>query len=116
MNLSSQLSKSAVTHKLIPPLALSLALAFATITPAISADLPVASPQSQGLSKERLSRIRSVIETEINANRMPGAVVLIARKGAIVHSESIGWQDKAAGTAMQRDPIFRAYSMTKPLV
>ncbi|MFY7954725.1 MAG: serine hydrolase domain-containing protein, partial [Burkholderiaceae bacterium] len=85
-------------------------------TVAISADLPSASPQSQGLSKERLSRIRSVIETEINANRMPGAVVLIARKGAIVHADSIGWQDKSASTPMKRDTIFRAYSMTKPLV
>ena len=119
MNLSSKLNKGALKRALLQPLALtlSLSLALASIAPvAISADLPVASPQSQGLSKERLSRIRSVIENEINTNRMPGAVVLIARKGTIVHTDSIGWQDKAAGTAMKRDSIFRAYSMTKPLV
>ncbi|MFM7483585.1 MAG: hypothetical protein ACKO2S_04930, partial [Burkholderiaceae bacterium] len=52
---------------------LSLALA-SFVTIAHSADLPTATPQSQGFSKERLSRIRSVLDTEINANRMPGAV------------------------------------------
>jgi CubicO group peptidase (beta-lactamase class C family) len=43
-------------------------------------------------------------------------VVLVARKGAIVHADSVGYLDKANGKAMSRDAIFRAYSMTKPLV
>jgi len=85
-------------------------------TTASSAELPSATPESQGLSKQRLARVRGVIEAEINASRMPGAVVLVARKGAVVHAESLGWQDKDAGTPMKRDTIFRAYSMTKPLV
>ena len=90
----SKMNGNSLTGSLLKPLLLILSLMMALIsTVAISADLPSASPQSQGLSKERLSRIRSVIETEINANRMPGAVVLIARKGAIVHADSIGWQD-----------------------
>ncbi|MFM7633215.1 MAG: serine hydrolase domain-containing protein [Betaproteobacteria bacterium] len=81
-----------------------------------SAELPTATPQSQGMSKERLARVRGAIEAEINNSRMPGAVVLVARRGAVVHAESLGWQDKDAGTPMKRDTIFRAYSMTKPLV
>ena len=96
-------------------LSVSLALTVAT-THVVSADLPTATPQSKGFSKERLGRIKGVIEAEISANRMPGAVVLVARQGAIVHTESLGWQDKEAGTPMRRDTIFRAYSMTKPLV
>ena len=113
----SKMNGNSLVGSLLKPLLLTLSLMMALIsTVAISADLPSATPQSQGLSKERLSRIRSVIETEINANRMPGAVVLIARKGAIVHADSIGWQDKSASTPMKRDTIFRAYSMTKPLV
>lgn len=97
--------------------AVCLCLALASIaTIAHSADLPTATPQSQGFSNERLSRIRSVIDTEINANRMPGAVVLVARKGAIVHTEALGWQNKDAAVPIKRDTIFRAYSMTKPLV
>jgi CubicO group peptidase (beta-lactamase class C family) len=68
------------------------------------------------LSPTRLARLRDVIQNEINADRMPGAVVLVARKGAIVHSEVVGFQDKGAGKPLKRDAIFRAYSMTKPMV
>lgn len=93
-----------------------IALALAISVPASAADLPVAPPQSQGLSKDRLARIRTVIQAEIDANRMPGAVVLVARGGKIVHADTIGFQDKDAGTPLKRDAIFRAYSMTKPLV
>lgn len=96
--------------QLIASLALALSL------PAVAADLPSASPQSQGLSAPRLARIRDVIQSEISADRMPGAVVLVARKGAVVHAESIGFQDKDAGKPLKRDAIFRAYSMTKPMV
>lgn len=96
--------------------AFAFAAALACAAPALSADLPVATARSQGLSAERLSRIRDVMQKEIAANRMPGAVVLVARKGAIVYADAIGWQDKDAGKTMQRDAIFRAYSMTKPLV
>lgn len=96
--------------------ALAIALSVTVTQPAAAADFPTASPQSQGLSKERLSRIRQVIQTEIDANRMPGAVVIVARQGKIVHADTIGFQDKDAGKPLKRDAIFRAYSMTKPMV
>ena len=91
-------------------------LAVALSVPALAADLPSASPQSKGFSAARLARIRDVIQTEIAADRMPGAVVLVARKGAVVHAEIAGFQDKDAGKPLKRDAIFRAYSMTKPMV
>jgi CubicO group peptidase (beta-lactamase class C family) len=96
--------------------ALAIALSTTIALPAAAADFPTASPQSQGLSKERLSRIRQVIQSEIDANRMPGAVVIVARQGKIVHADTLGFQDKDAGKPLQRDAIFRAYSMTKPMV
>ncbi len=96
--------------------AITLALSLSPTLPALAGDLPSSPPSLQGMSKERLARIRHVIRDEIDAHRMPGAVVLVARKGAIVHAEAIGWQNEEAGKIMQRDAIFRAYSMTKPLV
>ncbi len=96
--------------------ALALALSLSPAMPSFAGDLPTSPPSLQGMSKERLARIRGVIRTEIDEHRMPGAVVLVARKGAIVHAEAIGWQDEAAGKILRRDAIFRAYSMTKPLV
>ena len=81
-----------------------------------AADLPTAQAASKGMLPERLARIRPVIQAEIDAQRMPGAVLLIARKGAVVHAEAIGLQDPATGKPLKRDSVFRAYSMTKPMV
>ena len=71
------------------------------------ADLPHASPSAMGFSSERLKRIRPVIQREIDQQQMPGAIVMVARKGAVVFSDDIG---------VKHDAIFRAYSMTKPMV
>ncbi len=97
------------------PLCLSL-LAGLLCMSALAAEFPAGAPASYGFSPNRLARIQQVIKTEIDANRMPGAVVLVARKGVITHAQAIGFQDKVAGKPLQRDAIFRAYSMTKPLV
>jgi CubicO group peptidase (beta-lactamase class C family) len=73
----------------------------------VTADMPTAAPASVGMSAERLKRIRPVIQKEIDNQQMPGAVVMVVRKGAVVFSDDIG---------VKHDAIFRAYSMTKPMV
>ena len=79
-------------------------------------ELAAGLPQSQGMSPTRLARIHDLMQTEVTENRVPGAVVLVARKGKIVYADAVGYQDKPSGKPMTRDAIFRAYSMTKPLV
>ncbi len=83
--------------------------------PVVAAELPTAKPADVGLSGERLARIGQAIDREIEANRMPGAVVLIARKGRVAYLETFGYRDKSAGARMTPDAIFRTYSMTKPI-
>src|ERR1700704_671641 len=79
------------------------------------AQVPAARPETVGVSPDRLSRIRTVLKKEVDADRMPGAVVMIARRGQLIYSEAIGFQDKGAGKPMTKDALFRIYSMTKPL-
>jgi CubicO group peptidase (beta-lactamase class C family) len=79
------------------------------------AEAPLAKPETVDVSQDRLSRIRTVLQKETDADRLPGAVVVIARRGQLIFSEAIGFQDKAAGKPMTKDAIFRIYSMTKPL-
>src|SRR5258708_3368942 len=79
------------------------------------AQVPAAKPETVYISPERLSRIRTVLQKEVDADRMPGAVVMIARRGQLIYSEAIGFQDNAARKPMTKDAIFRIYSMTKPL-
>lgn len=52
----------------------------------------------------------------VKNNKMAGAVTLISKHGKILHFEAMGMQDKEAATPMQKDSLFRIYSMTKPIV
>jgi len=79
-------------------------------------ELGFSSPSELGLCPDRLQRLRGVLQSEIDRQRLPGAVVLVARRGKIALFESLGQQDPASGSPMTRDAIFRIYSMTKPLV
>jgi CubicO group peptidase (beta-lactamase class C family) len=79
------------------------------------AEMPAAKPEAVDVSPDRLSQIRTVLQKEVDTDRMPGAVVMIARRGQLIYSEAIGFQDKTAGKPMTKDAIFRIYSMTKPL-
>ncbi|HEX6111403.1 MAG TPA: serine hydrolase domain-containing protein, partial [Geminicoccaceae bacterium] len=78
--------------------------------------LPTVEPDKVGLSPERLQRIGEVFQQEIDQGRLPGAIVVIARKGEIAYFESFGSRDPASAAPMPKDAIFRIYSMTKPLV
>jgi CubicO group peptidase (beta-lactamase class C family) len=77
--------------------------------------LPRARPEEVGLSSERLARISAVLKADIEAGRIPGAVIAIARHGKLVALDAYGWRDKAAGVAMTTDTIFNIASMTKPM-
>jgi CubicO group peptidase (beta-lactamase class C family) len=80
-----------------------------------AAELPAASPEDVGLSSTRLARVGQAFRGEIDRGKLPGAVLLVARKGRVAYFESLGVRDPATGDPMPRDAIFRVYSMTKPL-
>jgi CubicO group peptidase (beta-lactamase class C family) len=85
-------------------------------TAAWAQSLTAAKPEDVGLSASRLEKIAQRFKQEINDGKLPGAVIMIARKGKLAYAESFGFQNKDNGTTMAKDAIFRAYSMTKPLV
>ena len=94
--------------------ALVLALVVLLSHAAWAADLTVAKPEQVGLSSERLARITALIRTDVENGRLPGAVAVVARRGRIAYFEAVGFRDRAAGTPLRKDDIFRIYSMTKP--
>ncbi len=73
-------------------------------------------PESVGFSPERLARLGDVLEADIKAGRIPGAVVLVMRHGKIAYFEAFGSQDPQHEAVMRKDSIFRIYSMTKPII
>ena len=81
-----------------------------------NAPLPYAAkPEDVGFSSQRLARIGEVIKADIDAGRIPGAVIAIARHGKLVAFDAYGWRDKAANAPMTTDTIFNIASMTKPM-
>lgn len=80
------------------------------------AELDFAAPAAVGLCPDRLQRMLSVLQADIDSGRLPGAVALVARRGKVALFESLGQKDPASGSVMTRDAIFRIYSMTKPVV
>jgi CubicO group peptidase (beta-lactamase class C family) len=75
-----------------------------------------ATPEDVGLSSSQLARIEAVTQKHIEAGLVPGAVMLVARRGKIAWSRTMGFRDRAAKDPMRPDSIFRIYSMTKPIV
>jgi CubicO group peptidase (beta-lactamase class C family) len=80
------------------------------------ATLPAAkTPEEVGLSSERLKRIEAVSQAHVDAGILPGAQMLVARKGKIAWKAQLGWRDSATKEPMPSDAIYRIYSMTKPI-
>jgi CubicO group peptidase (beta-lactamase class C family) len=78
--------------------------------------LPQAKPESLGLSSTRLQQMSDAFKREIDKGTLPGATVMVARRGQIGWFEALGKQSPAAAAPMAHDSIFRIFSMTKPIV
>jgi len=77
--------------------------------------LPAIAPAQAGFSPEGLERIGTVLDRDIAAGKLPGAVLAIAKDGKLVLLKAYGYRDKAAGAPMTPDAIFSIASMTKPM-
>jgi CubicO group peptidase (beta-lactamase class C family) len=80
-----------------------------------SAPLSEASPESQGMSSERLARIDTMLQKAVDNGDIPGVVALIARNGRIVYHKAFGMADNETGRTMRTDDIFRIASQTKAI-
>jgi len=77
--------------------------------------LPEGKPEALGLSPVRLQRMSDAFKREIDKGTIPGATVMVARKGQIGWFDALGRQSPAASTPMAHNSIFRIFSMTKPI-
>src|SRR6476619_4852687 len=108
--------------KLRSLLAVALVSSFVFAPPAVpvQAKPPVSlgdgRAEEVGMSTQRLDKITSAFTKEINDKKLPGAVVIVARKGRVVYQNAFGLRDPKKSDPMGVDTIFRIYSMTKPLM
>jgi len=78
-----------------------------------SSPLEEASPESAGMSAERLQRIETMCSQAVSDDNIPGVVALVARHGKIVYWKAFGMADNQSERALKRDDIFRIASQSK---
>jgi CubicO group peptidase (beta-lactamase class C family) len=100
-----------------PRLLAIASLAALSVSPAMAAphDLPTASAESEGMSAERLARLSGGMKELVDKGRLAGVVTMVSRHGKVVEFDAVGKRDIAANAPMQKDSIFRIYSMSKPI-
>jgi len=93
---------------------LRLALIVLLVAQPAFAQLRLAKPETESVSSEALARMDSVIKDEIGKHRLPGAVVLVGRKGHVIWQKTYGSRAvEPAQESMTADTIFDLASLTK---
>ncbi len=78
--------------------------------------LPVAAPGSVGMNAAKLDQIDEIVLADIADKKMPGAVVIVGRKGKIVYRKAFGNRSLVPTVEpMTIDTIFDVASLTKPV-
>ncbi len=90
-----------------------LACGGATVLP--EHGLPTAVPADVGFSAEKLDEIAPTLQGYVDKGQTPGFLTAVARKGKIVHFETVGMRDVENEKPVEADTIFRIYSMSKPI-
>ncbi|HCK09440.1 MAG TPA: serine hydrolase [Candidatus Latescibacteria bacterium] len=72
-------------------------------------------PESVGLSSPRLDRIREHFDSYVDDGRLPGYLVLVARRNHPAFLSTYGMCNLETSQTVEDDTLFRIYSMTKPI-
>lgn len=67
------------------------------------------------MSAARLERMHQYLEKVTSSGERPGGVAMVVRNGRIVDWRAFGVRDVEGKLPMEKDTIFRVYSMTKPI-
>ncbi|HWD68507.1 MAG TPA: serine hydrolase domain-containing protein [Caulobacteraceae bacterium] len=77
--------------------------------------LAPADPESLGVTRAGLESIDRFMAGEIASGDVPGAALLVARRGRLIHRSVQGVKNLASGDLVTDETIFVIYSMTKPV-
>ena len=76
---------------------------------------PAASPEAVGFDSARLKRLDAAMAQVVANGRVAGVQTLLARHGKVVAFNTYGKANLESGAALEKDAIFRIYSMSKPV-
>ncbi|MCZ6619533.1 MAG: serine hydrolase [Gammaproteobacteria bacterium] len=78
-------------------------------------DLSPGRAESVGMSTERLARITELSQRYVDEGKLAGVLTMVARNGKIVHFEAVGHRGVDDSRPLEKDALFRIYSMSKPI-
>jgi CubicO group peptidase (beta-lactamase class C family) len=82
---------------------------------AATIDMNVMKPEAVGFSAERLENFHALMQGVVDRKELPGAVTILARHGKVIDYRVYGVKDLESGAKLEKDSIFRDFSMTKPV-
>ena len=77
--------------------------------------LPETKAERVGMSSERLERITQMTQKYVDEGKLAGVITMVARDGKLVHFEAVGSKGADDPRPLEKDDLFRIYSMTKPI-
>ena len=73
------------------------------------------SPESVGMSSERMARMDNIFQNAINNKEVPGVAAIVIRNGKIIYHKAFGMADNQSNRSLKKDDIFRIASMSKAI-
>ena len=90
-----------------------LLLVIAISSSSINAQIEKFSPVEVGMSLTSLNKATQRLQEHIDEGDIAGVVAAVSRDGMVVYFESLGLMDITSDKPMQKDTLFRTYSMTR---
>ena len=73
-------------------------------------------PSNFGIDQGEIDRIKSRMKEAVDGEFIPGALILVGNSEGVGMLETVGYQTPKNVTPVNKDTIFRIYSMTKPII
>ena len=69
-----------------------------------------------GIDQGEIEDIKKAMQTAVDGEFLPGALLLVGNSDGVGLLETVGMQGPEDNTPVNKDTIFRIYSMTKPII
>ena len=69
-----------------------------------------------GIDQSEVEEIRKAMQTAVDGDFIPGALLLVGNSLGVGMLETVGMQSPEGLTPVNKDTIFRIFSMTKPII
>lgn len=73
-------------------------------------------PTNFGIDQSEIDAIKAQMQAAVDGEFIPGALLLVGNNDGIGMLETVGYQTPAGERPVNKDTIFRIYSMTKPII